>query len=162
MSDIICDTSPIQYLHQIGKLSLLRELAGKVIVPPHVVRELEAGRELGINLPDIHIFSWIEVRSPLSIVALPLVKDLGPGETQVLALALELSDVVVILDDNLARQTARSLEIPLIGTLGVLLNAKRAGIIPEIATILEQLQTLNFRLDLNTRYLVLKMAGEID
>lgn len=162
MSDIICDTSPIQYLHQIGKLSLLRELAGKVIVPPHVVRELEAGMELVINLPDIHIFSWIEVRSPLSIVALPLVKDLGPGETKVLALALELSDVVVILDDNLARQTARSLEIPLIGTLGVLLNAKRAGIIPEIATILEQLQTLNFRLDLNTRYLVLKMAGEID
>lgn len=162
MSEIICDTSPIQYLHQIGQLNLLPGLARSVIVPPQVVREIEAGRDLGINLPEIHVLSWIEVRSPLSIAALPLVKDLGPGETQVLALALELSDAVVILDDNLARQTARSLNIQMIGTLGVLLNAKRAGIIASIAPMLDQLQALKFRLDPKTHHLVLKMAGEID
>lgn len=162
MSDIICDTSPIQYLHQIGRLSLLSALAGNVIVPPHVVRELEAGRDLGINLPDIRALNWITVRSPLSMVALPLVKDLGPGETQVLALALELSNAVVILDDNLARQVARSLDIPVMGTLGVLLDAKRAGMVPAISPILDQLQALSFRLDPNTRHLVLKMAGETD
>lgn len=104
MSEIICDTSPIQYLHQIGQLTLLFRLAGNVIIPPYVVQELEIGRDLGVNLPDIRTIDWITVRTPLSAAALPLVKDLCPGETQVLALALELSSPVVILDDNLARQ----------------------------------------------------------
>ena len=162
MPEIICDTSAIQYLHQIGHLSLLSALAKNVIIPPHVVRELEVGRNLGINLPDIRTLNWITIRSPLSIAALPLVKDLGPGETQVLALALELSNAVVILDDNLARQVARSLDISLMGTLGILLDAKRAGMVPVIMPILDQLQALGFRLDPNTRLLVLKMAGEID
>lgn len=162
MSEIICDTSPIQYLHQIGQLTLLSRLAGNVIVPFHVVQELEMGRNLGVNLPDIRALSWITVRTPLSVAALPLVKDLGPGETQVLALALELSDAVVILDDNLPRQMARSLGIRVRGTLGVLLDAKRAGIIPGIVPELDQLQALGFRLDPNTRHVVLKMANETD
>jgi len=93
LSEIICDTSPIQYLHQIGQLTLLSRLAGNVIVPPYVVQELEMGRNLGVNLPNIRALNWIAVRTPLSVAALPLVKDLGPGETQVLALALELSNL---------------------------------------------------------------------
>lgn len=160
MSEIICDTSPIQYLHQIGQLTLLSRLAGNVIVPPYVVQELEMGRNLGVNLPNIRALNWIAVRTPLSVAALPLVKDLGPGETQVLALALELSNPVVILDDNLARQMARSLGIRLTGTLGVLLDAKRAGMVSVILPMLDQLQALGFRLDPNTRHVVLKMAGE--
>ena len=88
MSEIICDTSPIQYLYQIGQLTLLSRLAGNVILPPYVVQELEIGRGLGVSLPDIRALDWITIRTPLSVAALPLVKDLGPGETQVLALAL--------------------------------------------------------------------------
>lgn len=160
MSEIICDTSPIQYLHQIGQLTLLPRLAGNVIVPPHVVQELETGRDLGVNLPDIHTLNWIMVHTPLSAAALPIVKDLGPGETQVLALALELPEPVVILDNNLARQMAHSLGIRLTGTLGVLLDAKRAGMLSAIRPLLDRLQTLGFRLDQNTRRAVLKMAGE--
>ena len=161
MSDIIVDTSPIQYLHQIGQLSLLAGLSGSIIVPPQVVKELEIGRDLGIDLPNIRTLNWVNVRSPQSIAALPLVKDLGPGETQVLALALELPDAVVIIDDNLARQVAESLNIKLMGTLRVLLDAKLAGMVPAVAPLLDQLQSLRFRVDQKTRLAVLKMAGEI-
>lgn len=160
MPEIICDTSPIQYLHQIGHLSLLPDLAEKVILPPDVVKELETGRNHGINLLDIELLNWITVRSPESLAALPLVKDLGPGETQVLALALEIGNAVVILDDFLARQVAQSLKIKLIGTLGILLNAKRTGLIPEVGLLLDKLQTLRFRLDPETHSGVLKIAEE--
>ncbi|MCJ7686229.1 MAG: DUF3368 domain-containing protein [Desulfobacteraceae bacterium] len=161
MSDIIVDTSPIQYLHQIGQLSLLARLSGSIIAPPQVVKELETGRDLGIDLPNIRTLNWVNVRSPQSIAALPLVKDLGPGETQVLALALELPGAVVIIDDNLARQVAESLNIKLMGTLRVLLDAKLAGMVPAVAPLLDQLQCLRFRVDQKTRLAVLKMAGEI-
>ena len=161
MSDIIVDTSPIQYLHQIGQLSLLARLADSIIVPPQVVKELETGIDLGIDLPNIRTLNWVNVRNPQSIAALPLVKDLGPGETQVLALALELPGAVVIIDDNLARQVAESLNIKLMGTLRVLLDAKLAGMVPAVAPLLDQLQFLRFRVDQKTRLAVLKMAGEI-
>jgi len=104
----------------------------------------------------------VTIRHPVSEAALPLVNDLGPGETEVLALALESGDAIVIIDDALARQVAETLGIRLIGTLGVLLDAKRAGLVPAVAPLLDQLQALRFRLASHTRAAVLELAGEIE
>ncbi len=162
MPEVICDTSPIQYLHQIGLLHVLEKLAQNIIVPPAVVEELEIGRNIGINLPDVKSLRWIEVRPPISIDALSLVKDLGPGETQALALALETDDSIVVIDDNLAREIASSLSIKFMGTLGVLLDAKKKGLISTVEPVISQLQTLKFRLSKETRHAVLQLAGELD
>ncbi len=82
---------------------------GGVIVPPAVVDELAEGRALGMNLPDLTLFDWVTVRRPVSEPAVPLVTNLGPGETEVLMLALELRESVVVLDDGLARRVAETL-----------------------------------------------------
>jgi predicted nucleic acid-binding protein len=160
LPEIICNTSPLQYLHQLGLLHLLPALAGHVTVPPAVADELAAGRALGISLPDPVALDWISIRQPISAAVLPLVTDLGPGETEVMALALESPGAVIILDDGLARQVAETLGIRLTGTLGVLLDAKRGGLVPAVAPLLDQLQNLRFRLAPNTRDAVLKLAGE--
>ena len=76
------------------------------------------GRAQGVSLPDVTCLAWVSVRRPTSELALPLITDLGPGETQVLMLALESSDAVVVLDDALARQVAEMLDIRLTSTLG--------------------------------------------
>ena len=55
MPEVICNTSPLQYLHQLEELRLLPALVGKVIVPPAVVAELTVGRELGVSLPELTI-----------------------------------------------------------------------------------------------------------
>ena len=111
-------------------------------------------------MPVLQSLQWLTIRRPASAAVLPLVTDLGPGETEVLALALELSDAVVILDDALARRLAEALSIRLTGTLGILLDAKRAGLIGMIGPWLDQLQALRFRLHPATRAAVLKLAGE--
>lgn len=160
MPDVICDTSPLQYLYQLDLLHILPALAGQVIVPPAVVGELAAGRALGMSLPDVTLLDWVSVRHPVSEPALPLVVDLGPGETQVLMLALESHDAIVVLDDALARQTAEALDIRLTGTLGLLLDAKRAGLVAVVAPLLDKLQALRFRLAPHTRTAVLRLAGE--
>ena len=87
----------MQYLHQLDLLNLLPALVGSVTVPPAVVEELSEGQRLGINLPNPLSLSWIIVRSPVSAPALWLISDLGPGESEVLALALETPNSVVIL-----------------------------------------------------------------
>jgi len=160
LPEVISNTSPMQYLHQLGLLHLLPALVSQVIVPPAVVVELAAGRSRGINLPDPANLQWVAVRQPVSAPALPLAVGLGPGEREVLALALESSDAIVVLDDQLARQTAMTFGLRLTGTLGVLLDAKKRGLISEIVPMLDQLQSLRFRLAPQTRAAVLKLAGE--
>jgi uncharacterized protein len=130
------------------------------MVPPAVEDELAAGRKLGLHLPDLQTLDWIAVRRPLSSVALPIVTDLGAGEREVLALALETPDSVCVLDDALARQVAAALQLPMTGTLGVLIDAKQAGLLSAIRPQLDQLHKLGFRLAAHTRTAVLKMAGE--
>ena len=160
MPEVFCNTSPFQYLHQTRLLHVLPALAGRVIVPPAVRDELTAGRRAGHDVPELAALDWVSVREPSSLRALPLVTDLGPGETGVLMLALESSEPVVILDDGRARRMARVLGLPLTGTLGILLDAKRAGLVPAITPILDELQQRRFRLAPETRQAVLKMAGE--
>lgn len=160
MAEIICDTSSMQYLHQLGLLHLLPQLAERVLVPQAVVDELAVGRSLGFNVPDPAALAWVEILNPSSAVVLPLVTGLGPGETAVLALGLERPGTVVVLDDRLARRTAEALGIPLTGTLGVLIDAKRQGLVPEVTSLLDQLEDLGFRLSARMRAAVLSVAGE--
>lgn len=133
-----------------------------MIVPRAVVDELAVGRTAGVALPDPATLEWIEIRQPVSEQALPLITDLGPGESEVLMLGLESSDAVLVLDDRLARRMAESLKLPITGTLGVLIDAKRTGLIAEVRPLLDQLQALRFRLAPHTRRAVLKIIGELD
>jgi predicted nucleic acid-binding protein len=160
LRDIICNTSPLQYLHQLDLLHVLRTLAGRVIVPPAVMHELGEGRALGVNLPDLSREEWLLVRRPVSQQAVALVSNLGPGETEVLMLGLESRNAVVVLDDALARRVAEALGLSLTGTLGLLLDAKRAGLIQAVGPLLDQLQALRFRVAPYTREAVLRLAGE--
>ena len=131
-----------------------------MIVPPAVVAELAEGRALGMNLPDLTLFNWVTVRRPVSELAVPLVTSLGPGETEALMLALESGKEVVVLDDGLGRRVAETLGLRLKGTLGLLLDAKQAGLIPTVGPLLDQLDVLRFRVAPHTRTAVLKLAGE--
>jgi predicted nucleic acid-binding protein len=157
---VISNTSPLQYLYQLGLLQVLPALVGRILVPPAVLQELAVGQALGISLPDLTNLDWVAVRRPASMTVLPLVTDLGPGETEVLALGMESTDAVVLLDDALARRVAVTFGIRHRGTLGVLLDAKRAGLVPTIAPLLDQLQSLRFWLHPRTRAALLELAGE--
>jgi predicted nucleic acid-binding protein len=69
------------------------------------------------------------------------------GETAVLAVALARSDCMTVLDDAAGRRCARTLGIPVIGTLGVVLRAKRQGRIASAASIMRDLCAAGLYLD---------------
>ena len=160
MPDVICNTSPLQYLHQIGQLELLPKLVARITVPTAVAQELAEGRRRGLDLPIPEALAWVDLCTPSSEKVVRLVADLGPGETGVLLLALERTNPVAILDDALARRHAEFLGIALTGTLGILLDAKRRGLVPAVTPLVDDLQRLGFRLSEGTRSAVLQMAGE--
>ena len=76
--DVICNTSPLQYLHQAELLHLFPELFGSVQVPSAVNAEIEEGRRRGVNLPDLATLPWVTMRSVRDRTLLPLVTSLGP------------------------------------------------------------------------------------
>lgn len=131
-----------------------------MLVPPAVVSELEEGRSIGVDTPDPTKLDWIVVEGPAGTDALRLVTDLGRGETEVLALALEREKAIAVLDDRVARRLARTLDIALTGTLGILLDAKKAGLIKSVAPLIDELEDQGFRLAARTRRAVLDLAGE--
>ncbi len=160
MPEVFCNTSPLQYLYQIKLLHLLPALVERVVVPRAVDEELGVGRRAGIDLPDPKALEWITIRRPASETVPPWATDLGPGESEVLMLAIESPDSIVLLDDALARRVAQMLGLRMRGTIGVLLDAKRAGLVPSVAPLLDRLQGLRFRLSPRTRAAVLTLAGE--
>jgi uncharacterized protein len=157
---IICNTTPLLYLHQLDLLPIIQNICGKIIVPPAVVQELRAGGEQGVDVPDISCYDWIEVRSPLAIAAHNLIQDLGHGETEVLLLALENPGSLVILDDYLARQYAELNAISVIGTCGLLLKAKSSGLISQVTPVLDKLEMKGFYLSQEIKQLIIRLAHE--
>jgi predicted nucleic acid-binding protein len=70
LPDFICNTSPLQYLHQLGRLEILSALTGHLIVPVPVIAELEAGRALGCDVPDVRSCPWVSPATRAAVLKL--------------------------------------------------------------------------------------------
>ena len=160
MRAVICNTSPLQYLHQADLLHLLQSLFGSVTVPPAVVAELNIGRRRGVSLPDVTALPWLSVQPVRNHRLLPLVTGLGNGEKEVLALGLQTADHLLVLDDRDARRHAVAAGLEITGTLGILLLAKEHGLLNSVRTAVERLQALRFHLGASTHRKVLALANE--
>jgi uncharacterized protein len=157
---VISDTSPLQYLHQLGQLHLLPHFYHQIIVPPTVERELAVGLSLGVALPVPATLPWLRVRAPAPAQTVRLATTLGRGEREVLALALEIPDALVLMDDGQARRVGRLLGLTVTGTVGILARATREGLLPPLAPMLDRLAALGFRLSAEARATALRLVGE--
>jgi len=137
---VIANTTPLIALAIIEQLDLLRALYGQVTVPSAVRDEvLAGGRERRAEV-DFSGLPWIRVMRLADVTRADLLVDLDRGEAEVLALALEMRADLVILDERLARRHAQRLGLVLTGTLGVLLRAKRLGLISQVRPLLDRLR----------------------
>jgi len=149
-STIISDASCFVLLDKIDSLQLLKAVYGSVVTTPEVQAEVR------IELPD-----WVTIQaasSPDKVKELALKVDLG--EASAIALALEIPNSILILDDLGARKLAENLGIEITGTIGVILKAKTRNLIPAIAPLLKAIRRTNFRLSPKVEAEALILAGE--
>lgn len=141
---VIVNTSPLIALDRIGRLDLLRRLFGSVVRPQSVLDEiLEGERQYGVP-SELRRSEWILTEpDPEETV---FMRELGAGETAVLALARKTGADLVVLDDLRARLAAASLGLKVTGTLGVLVAAHRADLLPNLADAFTQLRDSGFRI----------------
>jgi len=138
----IFNASPVILLGKIQQLHLIEALSPAFLIPRAVVEEIGAG------CSDDPALNWLKDPSiARHIVNAPtpppfLVQwDLGAGETAVLGLALAESGAAVVLDDLAARKFALSFQLPVLGTLGLLVRAKNAGLVTRIAPHIHSLES---------------------
>jgi predicted nucleic acid-binding protein len=139
------NASPLILLAKIEHLHLLNQLADELVIPNAVIAEVNAGP---VDDPARRILA----SAPLPIVADRLdptimTWDLGDGETAVLSYAAIHAGWTAVIDDGAARRCARALAIPMLGTLGILLRARRAGLIAATVPLLQALRAKGIRLD---------------
>lgn len=153
---VVSNTTTLIAFLGLGKLSILKELFGKLSIPKAVHDELHQK-----TIPPLK--EWVEVieikdrRSYGSYR-----KILGRGESEALCLCQQIGADAILLDDRRARLVASHLSLKALGTLGVLLLAKRKGLIVTVRPEIERLeQEVRFRIAPGLREEVLRTAGEL-
>jgi predicted nucleic acid-binding protein len=137
---IVSNTSPLSNLIIIGETSLLQQIYPKILIPPAVHSELTRLPTLQPTMISLLDAGWLEIQSPINSQLLDtLNQTLDPGEAEAIALAVELSADRLLIDERLGRSIAAGYGLKLRGLLGILINAKRQGLIPVLKPILDRL-----------------------
>lgn len=161
---VVSNTSPILNLSIIDRLDLLKDQFEKVVVPKGVIEELQLDREIpGVKqirtaLED----GWltvIEVENDNLVKALRL--ELDKGESEAIALALQLGVKQILMDERAGRAKANAMGLSPVGVLGVLLRAKLDGHLSSMKdTMMALQQQAGFRIGDKLFRAMLKESGE--
>lgn len=155
---VVSNTTPLISLVGVGLLDLLPAIYREIWVPDVVYAEYQTGRVTHAGNPDLSTFAWIVAHLAMPHPDVPT--NLDAGEAAALALALHSSAQLVLLDEQRARREATRLGLPIAGSLTVLLEAKRRGILPLVGPVLDQMIAQGRRIGSKLKAHVLMLAGE--
>jgi predicted nucleic acid-binding protein len=152
---VTSNSSSIIAFSNLGKLRILKDLFGTIVIPRAVEDEVCAGRRVRLE-------EWIEVQDIKDHGLYKMLRSgLDHGESEAIVLYFETNMELLLLDDGEARKVAESFEMRIMGTGGVLLLAKRKGLISAVKDELEILEKEGaFRLSEAVKERLLKEAKE--
>jgi hypothetical protein len=156
---VILNNTPLVALQSIEQLDLLHKLFDVVWIPTAVEAEFLAA-ETAVREPILKQAAWlqtVELANPRHAL---VYTGLDRGEAEVLALAVEHSARLVIMDERRGRQYAHRLGLPLTGTLGVLLLAKERGLVTAVGPLVNRLLENGLYLSPDVVYQALALAQE--
>ena len=162
MHKVVVNTTPLIALSHVEQLDILKELYGEIIIPEAVYKELSVKTDSVCKKAVDRSLDWIRVEQIKNQMAKTMYKThLHDGEVEVMILAKEIAADVVIIDDANAKKHAKYLQLPVTGTLGVLIKAKQKCYIDELKPILQQMVENGIYISQSLIELCLKQVGEI-
>ncbi len=159
---IVSNTSPITNLAAVGQLNLLQQLYDNIIIPQAVYDEMAS---LGYTVPgtiEVQTLAWIQTQQVMNLTLVTqLQTEIDPGESEAIALTIELSANRLLIDDRKGRIAASRFGINTIGVLGILVVAKSRGLILSVKPIMDDLiDRAGFRISNQLYTNVLQATGE--
>jgi len=146
---VISDTTPVISLLKIGRLDLLRKMYGEVIIPAAVYDELTVNDVFPDEAEAVKNCGFLRrenVKNELAVKILSSTMGLDKGESEALVLYEDLRADLLLVDERKARSVARKMGYTIVGTLGLLIEAKRLGHISVLRPLLEALMASNIRI----------------
>ena len=145
---VVADTSPLTALLHLGQIQLLPQLYGVVYLPVAVAAELNTLIAFGYDISfvkntDVFVIKQVADQSRVQQIS----QELDRGEAEAIVLAIEIGADLLLIDEKLGKNVALAAGINCMGVVGLLIEAKRKGLITEIKPLLDDLvHNLNFRL----------------
>jgi len=157
---IVSNATPIIAFSRINRLDLFRQITGAIVIPQEVEKELYGHRRT--DVPALKRSNWIKVRKVKSQADVELLlPSLDKGEAEVIVLSKELGAGLIIIDELTARKVAIMMGLPVIGAAGLLMHAKRTGLIKEVKPLLDDMILKGIRYKESFYREVLKNIGEL-
>jgi hypothetical protein len=135
---VFSNTTPFIALAAIGRLDLLPQFFGRVHVTDEVVEECAAGGLIAV--PPLRELNWVVIAASPIQAAPHILLELDKGEKSTLLAALADAADLVLMDEKIGRNMAEYLGLKVMGTLGVLLQARRAGLIESFRVVVSQMR----------------------
>lgn len=159
IKNVVVNSSPLITLYKSQLADLLPQLFGQIKVPLAVWQEVTATKNdiAAESLPDAQ---WVIQTQVPTIHPLVSSWDLGAGESEVISYALSQPEHTAIIDDAAARRCAISLNVPTLGTGGMIVLAKRRGLISSVVEPIQALRNAGLWLSDNLVELLKKQAEE--
>ena len=156
----IINASPLIFLSRSHHLDLVQPFASEVWIPEPVAAEILQRGQQDITARAIEQTDWLIIQPVATIPTIITEWCLGAGESSVLALANEHPGIETIIDDLAGRKCAASLNIPVRGTLGIVLLAKKRGLIPKARPVIEDMMSAGLYLSRKVVDEALSRIGE--
>ncbi|HHG73867.1 MAG TPA: DUF3368 domain-containing protein [Persephonella sp.] len=161
MPKIVSNTTPILSFIKIDRLDILRTLYKEILIPEAVYRELEEGKnKYYVNISNENWIKIFTVKNKNFVEQLE--EELDRGEAEAIALSLEISADLLLIDEKIGRKFAEENGLKITGTIGILLKAKKKGIIKEVKPLIyELIEKGNYYKDTFIK-IILKQARELE
>ncbi|HEX8267744.1 MAG TPA: DUF3368 domain-containing protein [Pyrinomonadaceae bacterium] len=156
---VVVNASPLILLFKSGLEDLLPQLFSTIIVPEAVWDEILRGGDIAAQKLLDNEATWI-TRITIQIPPEILVWNLGDGESEVLSWAFANRNFRAVIDDKAARNCAKTIGIETLGTGGMLVLAKRRGLIDSVGEALDKLQAVGLYVSDEIIKLLQHQAGE--
>jgi len=156
----VVNASPIISLANIGYANLLPDMCDQLVIPRAVEHEILEGADDDLAKHWMSSTGHQWVKDTGAVVPLVAAWDLGAGESAVLSWSYLHSEYQSVVDDLAARKFAKAFGISLCGTIGVIVIAKKNGMIPDAKRLLKHLIEMDFRIDERLYEAALQLAGE--
>lgn len=126
---VVSNAGPLIALSKLGLLSVLQDLFGEIIVPEEVWNEVvERGKgKPGSDL--IKKAKWIHIKKIEELSVELLSKEIEKGEAEAIVLAKRNNADLLLMDEKIPREIAKSIGLNVIGTLALLYEAISRGIV---------------------------------
>ena len=158
---VVADTGPLVALAKADSLGLLPLLFSTIFIPPAVERELTAKRSAESRRLQNAFGKFLQTieRPELAPAVRIVTSNLDVGEAEAIAVAYNRG-LWLLVDDKLGRRAASRLNIQIVGSVSVVLEAKRRGHLPLVLPIFLEMRRMGYWLSDDLIAQAVAQAGE--